>query len=408
MNNNWLLKTTVLSLFAFQLHVDANWKSKNYNKSNKNDESKSMPLGMYHYDDRGAFIKADYLFWYPQQEDVFYAAKATQPAGNQRTINVSYKQPEFGLSSGVRLGIGGFNSDRWDIGLTGMYIYSEGTSRSGSQGNIGNGSTGADASGGSIIVPDFDPFLFRLITQSKVRLQINHFVADFTMGREFFLTRRFSIHPLIGVRGFGIYEHLVATYTGRTDEVGGVSNPSGGTGPTGTISTQQPQYFRAHNDLYGVGPRGGLDLAFYFNEHFSILGGISGSFLLSRYHVHQKYQVLTAKDTSTATQASGFYQNSLFKTKDTGLMLRTNLDGYFGFGWENWYNNDKNRFHFALLCEASEWFGINQLNDSLLIIDDNGNNNNNGGGGNGGAVPDLRRHGDLGYLGGTVRFQFDF
>ena len=80
-------------------------------------------------------------------------------------------------------------------------------------------------------------------------------------------------------------------------------------------------------------------------------------------------------------------------------MIRANLDGYLGIGWDMFFNNNKNRVHVALLCDTSYWFGINQfmdlnVNSATLPVS--------------GSVGVDKRHGDLAFFGGTVHFQMDF
>lgn len=382
MKNNLLIATSLLGLIATQINLDAAWKSNcNQNKKEQSNENcnykqREMPQGMYHYDDRAGFLTLEYLFWLPHQEDLFDAIKLK--IANQQG-NASYKQPRFDLSSGVRVGFGGYTGDHWDVGLTGTYIYSQGSERSNSTGQIENDS-------GSVIIPDFNAIAMGRSFTSRAMMRINMFIGDFAIGREYFLTRRFAIHPLIGIRGYDLNENyhirFLANYLWR--------------GANEDFVNVSPTYFTAKQEIYGVGPRGGFDLKFYLGEHWAFVGGISGSFLLSKYRTHQKYQY------KEFNESDNTFSDFTLRTRDHGLFLRTNLDGFFGLSWDTWYNCDKSRFHIALLFEASEWFQMNQLNDSLIFEQQQGADNRTV------VVPDLRRHGNLGYIGGTFRLQFDF
>jgi hypothetical protein len=163
----------------------------------------------------------------------------------------------------------------------------------------------------------------------------------------------------------------------------------------GAASLNVETFFKAKNTTWGAGPRAGIDMEFYMCKGFAFLGGFSGSIVLARYNTHQKYfgQQLDAAGTA--------FTPAIVKTSDHDLCIRTNIDAYFGLGWDTWYNCNKCRFHIALLAEASEWFNFNQFNDNFSttsattgtpVI----------------TIAGLRRHGDLAFLGGTLRLQFDF
>ncbi|HEY5236256.1 MAG TPA: Lpg1974 family pore-forming outer membrane protein, partial [Rhabdochlamydiaceae bacterium] len=235
------------------------------------------------------------------------------------------------------------------------------------------------------IIPDFNTNLLSTVaSKSHASNKLNFGTLDFSVGREFFLTKKFAIHPLIGLRGFGMSQNYRARYLSTFTGTAGVP-------PTTTVNT----FFKAKNRTYGVGPRAGIDLKFYMNESWAFLGGLSGALLWGNYRVHQKFQGQESNGTA--------FVPSVIKTTEKNTSLRTNLDAYFGLGYDVWFNCDNNRFYIAFLFEASEWFAMNQFNDNFSTTPAAGT-----GSAANITIAGLRRHGDLGFIGGTLHLQIDF
>jgi len=356
----------LLSLFVVQAH--AAWPF-NFSKTPKEPEPEPSP-GFNLVDERSGFISGDYLCWVPHQDDLFYAvSQATDTDSHVAKTRNKYKQPHFGWSSGGRLSIGGYTNDSWDVGFTGMYIYARAKSTT----HIPTGVTGK-------IIPDFNTNLLSSVaSKSNATNKLNFATLDFSLGREFFLTEKFAIHPLIGLRSFGMSQkyrtRYLSTFTGSPPPV--------------TVNTR----FKAKNLTYGIGPRAGIDLKFYISEGWAFLGGISGALLWGSYHINQKFKGQESNGTA--------FVPSIIKTTEKNTSLRTNLDAHFGLGYDVWFNCDKNRFYIAFLFEASEWFAMNQFNDNFSTTPVSGSTANI-------TIAGLRRHGDLGFIGGTLHLQIDF
>lgn len=365
-----------LSLFAIQ--AQAAWPV--YRNQATSQESYPTP-GFNNEDNRRGFISGDYLYWVPHQDDLFYAASQTTDTSSPvaETHN-KYKQPHFDWSSGFRLSVGGYTSDSWDIGLTGMYIHSDAHSH-----------THVPPKAIGQIVPGFNTNLFSTdALKSHASNHLKFGTLDFSIGREFFLTQRFAIHPLIGLRGFHMSQRYHAHYLSAFTMI-----------DLPLPATILKASFKAKNSTYGIGPRAGIDIKFYMTEHFAFLGGLSGSLLWGTYRVHQRF----FGRESTIIVVDGvnefIFAPSILKTSEKNASLRTNIDAYFGLGYDVWFNCDKNRFYVALLFEASEWFAMNQFNDTFSTTPLNSSIATI-------SIAGLRRHGDLGFVGGTLHLQIDF
>ncbi len=372
---------TLIALISIQNPVHATWASKNKDKAAKEKAQAPTP-GLAVNDKRSFFIEADYLLWRPQLEDASFTIKETTTTGTgSESVQMKLKQPNYNLSSGARLGIGGYNSDSWDVGLTGTYLYSQSHKK-----------VHSNTADNQQLVAQWIPSIFgNPVSRAIANWQMNFYVADFAIGREFFLTKRFAVHPLIGLRGFNINQKLKNKFTGIYQE-------GSSTAPTAvTLSTK----FNAYQNIWGIGPRLGLDLNFYLNNNWAFIGGLSGSLLYSNYSIKEKFngfRDLEATGTLTISRFNG-------KIKDNAHLGRANLDAYFGLGWDKWFNSGKNRVAVSLSFEASQWFQMNQwLNLEISNFDDSIPNSLD----RDDTIMAEKRHGDLSFIGGTLRFQIDF
>lgn len=353
------------SMVALSGSVDA-W-SKN-NPLNPSDEANQTVVAT---DNRNGLLEVDYLFWKPYLDELNYSTKGVSTIdGTAIYFKMSPKTPDFDLSSGVRVGIGGYTSDVWDIKLKGTYYYTDAKS-----------SAHAIPDSNETIFPEiFTAFLGEEGTKTSAIWRLNFGLLDFTMGREFAVSPKFNVHPYIGVRGVWINQKMVYKFLGELE----ATNP-----PDPIADTKS----RLRNNIWGVGPRFGLDLSFYFTKQWSFRGGFSSSLVYGKFHVKQRAY-------TQVTRESGFNSQSIPHLKKSDHFIRSNVDAYFGIGWDRWFNSNKNRVYIALLCESTYWYQINQWFDADL--------------GQVGSAPSIstlslqKRDGDLGLFGGTLHFQVDF
>lgn len=380
---------TLVSLLSLQTPAEASWTSKGRVQEQKHAEATANTPGFNLKDDRFMYIEADYLLWRPQMEDSYFAIKAASAgdgggSGNGQGITArgKLKQPNFNLSSGVRLGIGSFNTDSWDFGLKGTYLYSDASKH-----------LSGNPSNNTVVIPDWLGVIFGFRgTKTVSYWKMNFGLVDFTIGREFFLTKRFVAHPFIGLRGAIINQTNHVKYRALFELA---------TSSTTTTEVPGTTKFNAKSDIWGLGPRAGFDLNFYLSNEWSLLGGLAGSLLYTKYKIKEKFNGLTVE--SSTTPNVDILQPFDIKMKDGTNFGRANLDAYFGLGWDRWYNHGKNRVSIAVAFEAQQWFSLNQW-FSLDVTTSGGNNNNNGPFN----IRADKRHGDLSLIGGTLHFQLDF
>lgn len=360
--NKFIPAITLITLLGLQFQAEAAWSSRSQPQS---EEKPVNTEGFNVVDNRSAFVELDYLFWKPYMEDSSFAVKSDSPIltlgtdGAARS-NAKIKQPSYKLSSGVRLGFGGYSADRWDYSLRGTYLYSQASKH-------------VHASATQVVSPEWFQTASGVNgSEASGHWRLNFGLLDFVLGREYFLTKRFAVHPIIGLRGALINQTNNARYTATFD-----------TTPTNTR-------FRARNNIWGVGPRAGFDLNFYVARDWAFVGGLAGSLLYAHYSVYEKYKgqlaVVDQIDLSSIN----------LKVKDSSHFGRANLDAYFGFGWNHWFCGGKRRVAISLSFEAQQWFNLNQEFQIDLVTVGTPN------------VRTHKNHGDLSLVGGTVHAQFDF
>lgn len=367
-----LIPAITITMMGLQLPVAA-WGSRNNGPRSPNQNTQEVPNtpGLKRQDNRHWLIEADYLFWKPVMENSEFALKTTtqdNPAYTVTTKSV-LKQPSFHLSSGVRLGLGGYSSDSWDVSLRGTYLYS-GASRH----------PKIDTTEVQTVTPEWFTANNGVAGQRAVsQWKMNFYLLDLSIGREYFLTKRFSTHPFIGIRGAAIYmsnrNHYDSIFTVNAAPV------------------TAPQTFKAKENIWGIGPRIGLDLNFYVSSEWAFVGGFAGSLLCTHYNVKEKFY----GDALTGSTLDPIY----LTLRQKNNLGRANLDAYFGVEWSHWFNSNNNRISIGLAFEAQQWFNLNQF-FSLDFL--------NGGGGraNVANVAVNKNHGDLSLVGGTVHLQVDF
>jgi hypothetical protein len=372
---------TLITLLSLQMPVQATWSSKRKPLSKEEEKAQTKTPGFNLHDNRSGLFELDYLFWKPQMEDCHFGLKTTETtdAAGTTTAKARLKQPSFELSSGVRLGFGGYSSDSWDISARGTYLFSDASKH-----------TNANPSNGVVSVPNWYGSIFGLNgISAHDRWQMNFALLDLSIGREFFLTKRFAVHPFIGLRGAIINQKDLVKYSALYTL----------TQLVGTLQVMGDTKFRAKSNIAGVGPRAGFDLNFYVARDWAFLGGLAGSLLYTHYSTTEKF--FGFQVSSGTPQVLNQFN---LKVKDSSNFGRANLDAYIGFGWNHWFDNGKKRLAVALAFEAQQWFNLNQWFALDLTS-------------NAGALPTTnnplniradKKHGDLSLVGGTVHFQFDF
>lgn len=269
-------------------------------------------------DGYGFSIAADFLFWklYEGGTDYLLKSKNHQLAlpvkATLQHFNFDW-EPGFKVSAGYL-----FEHDGWDTNLE--YTYYKSHARHSSKGD----------------------FLFPLVgneslalSQAKGRWHVFFQNLNFLLGRNYFVSKSLSLHPLFGITSAWIDQHRYFHFT--------------------ATSTEQIT-LKSRNDFWGIGPHLGLDTKFYLGKNFSIYGNVSGSLLWGDFHVNEKEANKTAGLT--------FYHlhDDLHRMVPNGAFA-------LGLSYETSFSEDFYHLSVKAGYENQYWFRQNQL----PLFDVNGN-----------------------------------
>ncbi len=373
------------------------------------------------------FIDGEFLWWKARETGLDFATKTTyypnssifSPGSgsliptassiqnNQFINNYSgnVKNPHFKWAPGFRVGIG-FNMpfDGWDIYLNWTRLH---TSEC-------HGKAATNPTFGKIVIPEFQPFELPdqnlVYSSADPSWRLHYDSIDLELGREFYVSRRLTLRPFIGLREAWIRQK----YKISTQGIGEVYT-------TQAITIDEVNVFlndltvyntvRMKNDFNGLGPRAGLNTDWYLGAGFSIFGDFGVALLLGNFDVQYNATADAFLDPGvtvppnpgpteqfgTTTLSNGFHDTRA--TVDLGLGLR----------YAHKFSDDRYRVRVAVGWEAHEFFSQNQFisfeNDILPIqLDSDGD-----------IYPissklqaNTERRGDLSLQGLTASVRFDF
>jgi hypothetical protein len=234
-------------------------------------------------------VQVDFLWW-ASQYHLPFAIKGTGqtsfcttdnvdcglPAKIDVTqINSQIKTVHNGWAPGYRVGLG-WNTqfDNWDVRL--LYTYYHDSSSRHVRGNSVN----------------------VFWQEARGRGRLNYNVGDLEMGRTYYISKYLVFRPFIGLRTAWLDQQFVARSTNKRGPLQ-LADP-GGLGPIAqgvlaftNLALQaafdvfpDPARVKVHNDLWGVGPRFGLDTNWGNWHGFSLLANISTALLYGHTWTH--------------------------------------------------------------------------------------------------------------------------
>lgn len=342
----------------------------------------SLPAVNFPYDDSLWFLDATLLVWKPFVGDLDYGVKTNTVLETDPNIAVRAKPQKqaFEWHPGVRVTIGSYLSehDAWDISAAGTYYYADSKNRS-----HPNLSKGSKLTPLGIPVGSSNPY-----DRAFSKWALNFFTADLAFGREFSTLSTINVHPFAGLRGAFIYQSNKTNYSGAYSNL--------------LQEIVSKIKSKSHSKFWGVGPRVGSDFTLKFSPHFALLGSVSAGLYMGQYKNTGK---IKEHITRTLAAVGNVTDDELFKIKDGGFTIRSNVEGSLGLGWE-WYYTKRNhdvRIAPSIVFDASEWFGFNQYPRLQQSTDITAISS---------IVPPkaeyIRLLGDLGFIGVTINLHIDY
>lgn len=295
-------------------------------------------------------ISADLLYWYPSEEVTAIWADVITSGGNRR----SWTAPsfEFKWDFGFRIGAGyHLNYDQWDIALYWTYFRTDAKHRLSSKPGVSIG-------------PEFFAALLSgdAPRSMSVKWSLLFNMFEWELGRSYWISNSLSLRPFIGLKGGWINQSIHAHY--------------GDLIFLSIFPTDDSAKECLKNNFWGIGPLGGVNTkwrAYHFGSHaFDLLGDFSVATMWGTWVCSDLYK------TSFSTTSSVNTKNS-----HLGALM---FQGFLGVGWDVGLCSEKTRFSAKLGYEMQLW--LNQLRIATFQLQ--------------------RLHGDLTFMGVTLRCRFDF
>ena len=300
------------------------------------------------------FITADFIYWTTRMDGMGYAVSGV---GSAAVVpgKGDVKQVDFSWDPGFKVGLGyNFEHDGWDIYAEYTWLRpGESASTSNAAGTLRPMWTDSGD------LRDDTGNINAVITNASASWDFDFNVVDLSLGRNYFISHYLTLRPFFGLKGTWQDHAFVARYT---------------------FSDTERRKTTIDQDSWAVGLRTGLNTVWYFNQYFGIYGDFSLAALWGECDVDRKDEriAVDANGGETATTRN-FTENDRYGMKSVfEIAMGLELDFWFSddafhlgtkAGWEMQYWPNQNQF-FRWLEEAN--------------------------------------HGDLYFMGFTLKVRFDF
>jgi len=293
-------------------------------------------------------ITADFLAWQSYQNGLNFTTRSSS------TSSVSHgkiESPDSEWGFGYRIGLDYKipEHDQWDVAL--RYTYFKGIM----------GSRKSAPEGGALFPSwQFPTGAFVYADKARASWGCNLNIADLELGRNCFAGKWLSIRPFLGVRGAVIQQKFHIDYEGGTAV------------PPGDIDK-----ISLSNNSWGVGLRLGFNSLWGLGKGFSFYFDGAGSLLSGNFKVHEREHLNIADVTRFSVSNN---TTSVIPIAEIAL----------GLQWDRYFSSDRFHFGMKLGWEMNYFFDQNRL---IQFSSPGFFTQNNS---------------DLGFMGLTLGFRFDF
>ena len=219
------------------------------------------------------FVTAEVLYWHAKAGGTEYAIKLDSPTV---PMTGNMKDCDFDWDWGLRFGLGKhLPHDQWSLYLTYTYFDTSDTESVGSP------------FGASNLGPSGD-------THGKFSCTADYQSLDFVLGKGFFLSRTFSVHPFLGVKSSWIdhFEKLKWTdvYNGAQAFL--------------LVSGRIDNTVKSKSNFWGFGPNIGTNLLWHLGYGFKFFSDVSGTLYYSYFKVSENDRALVVPNTGPVSTLS--------------------------------------------------------------------------------------------------------
>lgn len=285
------------------------------------------------------FITADFIWWKVSEEGLEFAGDGVNR--EPRSVDQVFTSPAKGSVSsigedwapGFKVGLGlNLGHDGWDLYAQYTWLHA---------------SESKSKSGDFVYVPEFIPVEDGPTfagTKVSANWDVHFNVIDLELGRNFYLSQFLTMRPHIGLKGTW-QDHDFKSRTESSDFVVRVRQDNA---QDIEVAVTGPAHIKKHTDVWGIGVRGGFNVAWYMSKCWSIYGDLAFTTLWTNYH---KLTHTVSVDDATAGQSRGYVNldnNNIYTCKYIAEME-------LGLRWETWFYDDN--YHFAIQAgwEQQSW-----------------------------------------------------
>ncbi len=299
------------------------------------------------------FITADFIWWKASEEGLAFSGSGLNSGSASSAADV-FSSPSKGKiasvgedwAPGFKVGLGlNMGHDGWDIYAQYTWLHASDT---------------RTQKGSNLYLPEYvpadgGPSYFSTENRGKWDLHFN--VIDLELGRNFYLSQFLTMRPHIGLKGTWQDHDWKTTSKFANGFDVRVDNQQ----QQQTQTLTGPAQINKHYDVWGIGVRGGFNIAWYMSKCWSIYGDLSLSTLWTNYHK----QTFTAKVDDTTTGNSRGLANI---DNDNIYTCKYIAELELGLRWEIWFYDDN--YHFAIQAgwEQQTWINWSAFNELLYGI----------------------------------------
>jgi hypothetical protein len=298
-------------------------------------------------------LSADFLIWKASEEtsSIWTTVLKTEFIDDVITDTFNAKALTFGWDFGFRIGAGyQMEYDEWDIQLYWSWYRTQTKDSVPVDDHI----VLSEFFAGFVIDRDS-------AVSGNIRWNILYNMFDWELGRNFWVSKNFSLRPYMGLKGGWIHQSIFSSWENFE---------------LNQITINLPSSENLKNNFWGIGPNGGINSQWNLFKNrsttFNLFGNFSTASMWGTWVLEDEYENPLPREITL----------NLSNRHLGSLMLK----GILGIGWDVEVNKGKSHFSTKLGYEVQSWF--NQLRIPTFQI--------------------LLLHGDLTLHGGTINCSFNY
>jgi hypothetical protein len=281
------------------------------------------------------FITADFIWWKAQVAGQDYVEMGSR----KRAAHTKF-EPGFKVGLGLDM-----DHDGWDVYAQYTWLYGpkHTTSTSTSSTTDIGYSTLADTEGVFLGIPD--PTLTTApATYASCSKKFTFNVLDVELGRNFFISKRLTLRPNVGLKFSWLNDKLTQTYQ-YEDTLGTV------------FSDQDQVTAKLKQHLFGVGIRSGVDTVWHFARSWGIYGDLAVTALWGSFHNKSTIKTYDAID----FEGNVFSETTSVARKQNSQDIIPVIEAGIGLTYMTWFYDESYMFSLKAVWEEQIWVNYNHI-----------------------------------------------